>query len=298
MKTLFVFLIFLGFLVNSYAQNKPVTYRYWEQLPIYNPAYSGMLNSLDLSANYIDHFSPNNYSYRSFLFNGNYLFKEKHGLGVSYNFANWGNSPENNARLNYNYQISNNLRTKYSFGINAGVYNVQHGNHFIYPSGDTTLEYHSTTIGSTGAGFAISINNFNAGISLTNVSLFSSNELFSVKPMLHTYARYTKLITRKIGLLFKGQFLSQEGFQHLMLNVGAHYKNRYLIHLGYLSRNSYSTSIGWLFLENYHLGYTAAMTFSKLNNGSSSLTHEFNFRYSIPAKVPTTKIINNIDPNF
>jgi hypothetical protein len=270
MKTTF-FTLIIGATSLTNAQIVDYGPGFWIQPNLVNPATSGVFNKM--AFNYSGMFEPKNGNYSPYTgrFNYNEKFEALHGaLGSSTINNTYGKKKDNNyilrgnARINYAFHAQFE-KSLLSIGVAGGIDYTENRNN-VYrikterAAWDLGALYHREH---WNLGFSmVSITPKAQEINLTADYRFDLGEKFTIKPSMLFQTRY--------------------GFNDLRAAAIVTYNKIIWLSPGLKPRNNvYSIGAGYDYKQMIRVGLFAEATTSKLNNGITSPTFQFNLSYRV-----------------
>lgn len=266
------FLLFAFSTFQSIAQQDPLFTQFWNVSTSYNPANAGLHYKHQAGVNY-----RNDWGNTLMSSYNTKIEKYKSGIGFNYMYDAIGAFKQNKFDLNYSYQLDLGEEKKLSFGLSAGIVNLNFEPYWVAPDpNDPLLPKNGQGIGfSSNAGIAFKSKKLTLGLSSTHLNearieeayfKFTRNYYFSASYDFNLSDNFTL----KPQLLFRtdGVFMSTD------INLLAIFKKQYWLGISARNRDSYSFMAGVDFKEKYRIGYSYDITVSKLNNGVSNGSHE------------------------
>lgn len=199
------------------------------------------------------------------------------GIGVTYAHEKIGFSNEHRAKINYSYQMQLKNEGILSFGTAIG-FNIQKFTpEWVTPTNvpDSSLPQSFTqTKFAADFGMAYSMNRFNCGLSVTQLTARKSSDHFEYSPHYFLFADYT--FGKEEGFQFVPQLLWKTDliFNSIDINVLVKYKSMYYIGATLRARDSFGFIGGVDIAKRYRISYSYDLTISKLNNGIAGGSHE------------------------
>ncbi|NRA11214.1 MAG: type IX secretion system membrane protein PorP/SprF [Crocinitomicaceae bacterium] len=264
-------LILSSFATN--AQQEHLSSMYWNNYSEFNPATSGLVNKHQAMVSYRNQSPSISGNPRTFFANYNAKVGRHHGVGGNITSGKFGYGTFQEIQANYNYQLVLGNSRRISFGAGPSLYRHT----FSFPG--TSIESRSNTL------------NFNTGIAYQGKSILAgvgATQLFAIELsndpatslIPHYYAHFRKIfeLTWNLDLYLEGLYQTSDSFHVLEFNARVVYYNKFMLGVGYRSKDTYIAHIGWDINDQFRIAYAYDRTVNKLSS-SFSTSHEFTLGY-------------------
>lgn len=267
----FQFIFFLLIFVFARAQQDPLLTQFWNISTSFNPATTGLSYKHQAGINYRNQWEKINGAPNTLFTTYNArIDKYKSGIGINYMYETIGELKQHRFDLNYSYHVDLGNEKKLAFGASVGFRELS----FI-PNYITELSPSQGFGFLSNFGIAYKTKNFNIGLSSTQINEAKIKEVgFSYSRHYFFNASYDFNLTNNFTLKPQVLLRTDGVFMSTDINLLAIFQKQYWIGVTSRSRNTFSFMGGIDLKEKYRIGYNYDITYSRLNNGVSSGSHE------------------------
>jgi type IX secretion system PorP/SprF family membrane protein len=280
---------------------------FWNNLPLVNPATTGIENAHDFRSTFILPpliSDPRNITSLS---NYNTLYNRHHGIGVNYQYTRCFHSQHHKIQLNYNYQFHLSQTKKISIGISPGFRLSKSDIVWIPPTTepDPFIPDNSMHNLNLNVGIAYKGNNVYAGLGITGLyqPRLDAGLAFEAdhKSTYFAHFRYKWNISRLFKLFFETYGKTNSNYSTAEVNVRTRFKDQYWLGITYRSSNVVAMNAGWDFKRKsgrnrYRIAYSIDFKRTQGIDGRVYSPQEFSIGFMIPHKF-TSQLPRPL-PNF
>jgi type IX secretion system PorP/SprF family membrane protein len=283
--------------LNANSQQLYSSTMFWNNLPLVNPATSGMENLHDFRSSFILPPRLSDPRNRTSLTNFNTLLNRHHGVGVNYENTRYFTNSYHKVQLNYNYQFFLSPTKKISIGISPGLRLSKSDIVWIPPTSvpDPSIPDNSMQNLNLNAGIAYLGNKIYAGIGMTGLyqPRLDPGVAFEAdhRSMYFAHFRYRWAISHRFKLFFETYGKTDLNQSTAEVNIKARYDGHYWLGVTYRSTNTAAMNMGWDFKRrsgrnHYRIAYSIDFNRTIGIDGRSYSPQEFSLGFIIPHKVP------------
>jgi type IX secretion system PorP/SprF family membrane protein len=260
------------------TQQDPIFTQFWNNSTVFNPASTGLFYKHQTGINYRNQWvNMNGAPTTIFTSYNTRIDKYKSGFGFNYMYETIGAMKQNRFDLNYSYQLDLGDEKKLSFGLSAGIVNLNFEPYWVGTDlNDPLLPKSGQGSGfSSSTGIAFKSKKLHLGLSSTQINEANIKEIgFKFARHYYINASYDFNLSGNFSLKPQILFRTDGTFMSTDINLLAIFKKQYWLGITGRSRDSFAFMAGVDIKEKYRIGYSYDITVSKLNNGVSSGSHE------------------------
>lgn len=295
--------------VSANAQQFYSSTLFWNNLPLVNPATSGMENVHDFRSTFILPPRLSDPRNSTSLTNYNTLYNRHHGIGVNYEYTRYFKNSYHKIQLNYNYQFHLSPTKKISIGISPGVRLSKSDIVWIPPTSvpDPFIPDNSMQHLNLNVGIAYKGNKIYTSIGMTGLSQprLDTGAAFETdhKSIYFAHFRYRWGISHRFKLFLATYGKTNLNTSTAEVNVSARYDDSYWLGVTYRSTNTVAMNIGWDFKRRsgrnrYRIAYSIDFNRTIGIDGRPYSLQEFSVGFMIPHKFPSRVPPSFPSPNF
>ncbi len=286
-----IFLLFIGTLCNSYAQQEPQFAQYMYNTSVYNPAYAGTREVLSIFGNYRTQWvgldgAPKTASFAV----STPIHNSNLGIGLSYINESIGIMDENNIAVDISYKIKISYSYKMAFGVKASgdLLNVDYLKGHPYNPSDVNIQenINNKFTPNIGAGVYVYSDTGYLGLSVPNLLetyRYDDNEVTTMKQRMNLYLIGGYVFDLNPSLKFKPAFLMKavEGAPlKLDLTANFMFADKFTAGVSYRWDAAVSGLLGFQINDSLFLGYSYDAATTRLSHYNSG-SHEFFLRVDL-----------------